>query len=171
MSDLNRSLSQDLNGAFPAVVELMGGRLYSGLRRLSGDHQEAEDLTQETLIRAHTALGQYPRERILELRLESWIWTIALNLGRNHLRDRSKRPTVAADLDRPSVDPDPVDTAAWDRRLGQLSKPQRTAVVLRHVAGLGIAEIAEATERPQGTIKADIHRGLEKLRTIMEEEK
>src|SRR5690606_37902872 len=124
----------------------------------SGDHQEAEDLTQEALIRAYRALCGYDRERILVLRLEPWIWTIALNLGRNHLRDRAKRPTVAPEIDVVTNDPDPVDTAEWDRRLGRLSGPQRVAVVLRHVVGLGIAEISESTGRPVGTVKADIHR-------------
>jgi RNA polymerase sigma-70 factor (ECF subfamily) len=51
-----------------------------------------------------------------------------------------------------------------------LSKPQRTAVVLRHVVGMGVAEIAEATGRPQGTVKADIHRGLARLKQLMEQE-
>ena len=47
---------------------------------------------------------------------------------------------------------------------------QRRAVVLRHVVGMGISEIAEATGRPEGTVKADIHRGLERLRRVMEQE-
>jgi DNA-directed RNA polymerase specialized sigma24 family protein len=42
--------------------------------------------------------------------------------------------------------------------------------VLRHVVGLGIGEISEATGRPEGTVKADIHRGLDRLRKVMEQE-
>ncbi|MEX0863433.1 MAG: RNA polymerase sigma factor [Acidimicrobiia bacterium] len=171
MDDLNQSLADDLDHAFPMVVELMGGRLYWGLRRMSGSHQEAEDLTQETLIRAYTALGGYETGRINSLRLEPWVWTIALNLGRNHLRDRARRPTFVGLLDDAAVsDTDPAETHAWDQRLTGLSRAQRTAVVLRHVVGLGIEEISEITGRPAGTIKADIHRGLNRLRTIMEEE-
>jgi RNA polymerase sigma-70 factor (ECF subfamily) len=55
-------------------------------------------------------------------------------------------------------------------RLGQLSPVQRRAVVLRHVVGLSYAEIADATERPEGTVKADVSRGLARLRLIMQEE-
>jgi RNA polymerase sigma-70 factor (ECF subfamily) len=55
-------------------------------------------------------------------------------------------------------------------RLSSLSLHQRRAVVLRHVIGLGTGEIAEATGRPEGTVKADIHRGLERLRRVMEQE-
>jgi RNA polymerase sigma-70 factor (ECF subfamily) len=171
MDDLSHALAHDLDDAFPVLVERLGSRLYWGLRRLSGSHQEAEDLTQETLIRAYRALGGYDRERVTELRLEPWVWTIALNLGRNHLRDRARRPTpVELGDDTVSHDPDPIEAHVWDQRLARLSGPQRTAVVLRHVVGLPIDEIGEVTGRPAGTVKADIHRGLNRLKSILEEE-
>lgn len=171
MDDLNLALANDLDGAFPQVVEVMGRRLYWGLRRMSGDHHEAEDLSQEALIRAYQALCGYDRERIGALRLEPWLWTIALNLGRNHLRSRSRRPTLVEwEEPRGVEDPEIVDGAAWDRRFSSLSTAQRTAVVLRHVVGLGIDEIVEATGRPAGTVKTDIHRGLNRLKTILEAE-
>lgn len=171
MDDLANALATDLDDAFPAVVEEMGTRLFWGLRRICGDHQEAEDLTQETFIRAYRALGTYDGDRIRSLRLQAWLWTIAMNLGRNHLRDRSRRPTyVEMDGDAPDTDPEPIDEAAWDRRLAELNNHQRTAVVLRHVVGLGASEIAEITGRPEGTVKADVHRGLAKLRNALERE-
>lgn len=171
MDAMGIELARDLDAAFPRLVEHMSRRLYWGLRRLTGDGHHAEDLSQETLIRTYRALSEYPAERIESLRIEPWMWTIALNLGRNHLRDRSRRPTlVEATSDPAGYDPDPPDSAAWQQRLNSLPKAQRTAVVLRHVVGLGISEIAEATGRPEGTCKADVHRGLERLRTIMEAE-
>jgi RNA polymerase sigma-70 factor (ECF subfamily) len=169
MEDINRALADDVDRAFPAVVDLMGTRLYWGLRRMSGSHQEAEDLTQETMIRAYQALCDYGPDRIAELRLEPWVWTIALNLGRNHLRDRARRPSLVSLVDEATVnDPEPADGRFWDNSLSRLSHPQRTAVVLRHVVGLGVEEISQVTGRPVGTVKADIHRGLGHLRTIME---
>lgn len=169
--DLTAALAADIDVAFPQVVETMGRRLYWGLRRMSGNHHEAEDLAQETMIRAYRALCAYDKERIRSLRIEPWLWTIALNLGRNHLRSKSRRPTLVEwEEPRGVEDPEPLDGAAWDRRLASLPAPQRTAVVLRHVAGLGIEEIVEATGRPAGTVKTDIHRGLNRLRTIMEAE-
>lgn len=170
MDDLAQALSNDLDGSFPGVVEHMGARLYWGLRRMYNDHQEAEDLTQETFIRAYRALCSYDSRRIQSLKLESWLWTIALNLGRNHLRDRARRPTYVELEEAADSDPEIVDSQAWDKRLSRLNRHQRAAVVLRHVIGLGIAEISEATGRPEGTVKADIHRGLGTLKTIMEEE-
>jgi RNA polymerase sigma-70 factor (ECF subfamily) len=135
---------------------------------MCGDHQEAEDLTQETFIRAYRALGEFDRARFDELRLLPWLWTIALNLGRNHLRNRSRRPTFVEMADQ-GVEETP-DLKAWDARFTALSANQRTAVILRHVVGMGINEISETTGRPEGTVKADIHRGLSRLKLVMERE-
>ena len=170
MESIGYALATDLDGAFPAVVEHMGTRLYWGLRRMSADHQEAEDLTQETFIRAYNALDGYDSQRIRDMKLEAWLWTIALNLGRNHARDRSRRPTWVELEDTGTEDPELADGQAWDQRLGFLNRHQRTAVVLRHVIGMGIPDITEATGRPAGTVKADIHRGLAKLKEVMEDE-
>ena len=170
MEDLAKALANDLDGAFPTVVATMGSQLFWGLRRICGDHQEAEDLTQETFIRAYRALGGYDPARIREMSLRPWLWTIAMNLGRNHVRDRARRPTYVELTEAGADDPEPVDNAEWDRRLAALTGPQRTAVVLRHVVGLSIAEISETTGRPEGTVKADVHRGLARLRETIEVE-
>lgn len=170
MTEMNRALSRDLDRAFPTLVEEMGARLYWGLRRMCGDHQEAEDLTQETFIRAYRALSEFDRKRFEELRVSPWLWTIALNLGRNHLRDRSRRPSYVAIRDEIVEDPEVPDGKAWDARLAELNSHQKTAVVLRHVVGMNVSEISEATGRKEGTVKADIHRGLARLKTRMEQE-
>ncbi len=170
MDELCRRLAVDLDAAFPDLVDPLASDVYSGLRRLAGA-DEAQDLTQETFIRAYRALSQYEAERIRSLRLRGWVWTIALNLGRNHARDRARRPTPVELEDRFGVeDPEPADEAAWDRRLRSLPPIQRRAVVLRHVVGLGYDEIAEATGRPVATVRSDVHRGLERLRTALEGE-
>jgi RNA polymerase sigma-70 factor (ECF subfamily) len=170
MDELTSALAADLDRAFPTLVNELGPRLYWGLRRMCGDHQEAEDLTQETFIRAYRALGEFDPNRFQDLRLAPWVWTIALNLGRNHLRNRSRRPRFVEIQDQDREDPDLPDQGAWDARFASLNRNQRTAVVLRHVVGLGISEISESTGRPEGTVKADIHRGLDHLREMMEQE-
>lgn len=171
MSDLATHLADDLDASFPGLVNRMGARIYWGLRRMYNSHQEAEDLAQETFIRAYRALRGYDRDRIEDLDVEPWLWTIALNIGRNNLRDRARRPTYVELGETGATEPEVVDSQAWDRRFSRLTNNQRIAVVLRHIVGLGIGEIAEATGRPEGTVKADIHRGLARLRTVMEEER
>lgn len=169
MDDLAARLAHDLDGTFPDLVTSMQDDLHSGLRRLHGP--DAEDLAQETFIRAYQALGGYDAERIRTMRLRGWLWTIALNLGRNRVRDRTRRPRpVPLEDEHGIADPEPADAAAWDRRLSRLGPMRRQAVVLRHVVGLDYEEIASALDRPVGTVKSDVHRGLERLRMIMEEE-
>ncbi|HJS71657.1 MAG TPA: RNA polymerase sigma factor [Acidimicrobiia bacterium] len=170
MEDLTHALAIDLDKTFPVVVQTMGSQLFWGLRRICGNHQEAEDLTQETFIRAYRALDGYDSDRIRSMSLRPWLWTIAMNLGRNHLRDRARRPTYVELTETGANDPEPVDEVVWDRRLSGLTPNQRAAVVLRHVAGLGIVEISEITGRPEGTVKADVHRGLARLRETIEGE-
>ncbi|NNC75110.1 MAG: sigma-70 family RNA polymerase sigma factor [Acidimicrobiia bacterium] len=168
--ELCRKLARDLDGAFPDLIAAMQDQIYSGLRRLH--RADAEDLTQEVFIRAYRALSGYEPSRIRKLKLRGWLWTIAMNLGRNHARDRARRPTPVRLVDHFSTeDPEPLDSQAWSRRLAALGVHQRRAVVLRHVAGLSYGEIARALERPEGTVKADVHRGIERLRTIMEAER
>lgn len=170
MDELCRRLAADLDAAFPDLVDALASDVYSGLRRLAGA-DDAQDLTQETFIRAYRALGEYDTVRIRSLRLRAWVWTIALNLGRNHARDRARRPTPVELEDRFGVeDPEPADVAAWDRRLRSLPPAQRRAVVLRHIVGLDYGEIAEATGRPPTTVRSDVHRGLERLRAALEGE-
>lgn len=170
MEDLPELLARDLDGGFPYLVRELQHPVYTGLRRIHG--ADAEDLTQETFIRAYRALLEYDGDRIRTLNLRGWIWTIALNLGRNALRDQARRPVPVRLDDRYAADgEEPPDGVAWDRRLAQLSEVQRTAVVLRHVLDLPITEIAAAVGRPEGTVKADIHRGLSRLKRIMEAER
>ena len=103
-------------------------------------------------MRAYRALSGYPPERIRELRLRGWLTTILFEPG-------------AEPADDPLTRRDQRET--WARLLAGLSPAQRTAVVLRHVDGLSYAEIAEATGRPEGTVKAHVHRGLAALRTAL----
>ncbi len=175
-SALASRLAQDVDAAFPDLVLAFQDRLYSGIRTYVGA-AEAEDVTQETFIRVHKALHSYEASRIEALALSGWIWTIALNLCRNWFRTRSRRPkSVQLSFDRAdtaSVESEALDTAMldeWRERLASLPPPQRDAVVLRHVVGLSYREIAAATDRPEGTTKTDVSRGLAALRRVLSQE-
>lgn len=175
-TDLTKRLADNVDAAFPELVTAYQDRLYSGVRTYVGA-AEAEDVTQETLVRAHKALRSYEPQRIAELHLGPWLWTIALNVCRNWFRTKSRRPqTVQLSFDR--ADPTSAEDAAldgamidaWRARLSGLSDAQRDAVVLRHIVGLSYNEISAATNRPLGTTKTDVSRGLTALRRILAEE-
>jgi RNA polymerase sigma-70 factor (ECF subfamily) len=170
----------DLDGTFPSFVAAHIDGIFSGIRRLVPNASDAEDLTQETFIRAYRALRGYAPDRVAELRLRPWLWTIAVNLSRSAARRRSRRVTEV-DLDAagdrtpgpaaPETEAiEAVMTNEWARRLADLSEAQRTAVVLRHVVDLPYAEIATITGRPVGTVKADVHRGIDRLRKLIASE-
>ena len=168
---LAAQLAADLDGSFEALVLAHQDRLFTIAFRTSGDRHDAEELVQDCFVRAYRALATYPPMRIRELRLRGWLTTILLNAGRNRARVR-RVPTTELAFDpgaEPAVDPltrrDERET--WARLLAGLSPAQRTAVVLRHVDGMSYAEIAEATGRPEGTVKAHVHRGLAALRTAL----
>jgi RNA polymerase sigma-70 factor (ECF subfamily) len=125
----------------------------------------------------------YPRDRIAALRLRPWLASIAVNLARNRRRRADDRqppgqlePMLEAGFDIPvdgRTGPEPRAGRRETQRelaaaLLQLSPAVRAAIVLRHVDGLSVAETAEALDRPQGTIKAQVHRGLRELRRTLE---
>jgi RNA polymerase sigma factor (sigma-70 family) len=125
----------------------------------------------------------YPPERVASLRLRPWLASIAVNLARNRRRRHDDRqppgslePMLEAGFDPPADGRSAPATSA-DRRetqrelaaaLLRLTPAVRSAIVLRHVNGLSVAETAEALGRPEGTIKAQVHRGLRELRAVLQ---
>ena len=83
---LAQHLARDVDAAFPVLVAGHQDRLYSIALRLLGDGRDAEEVAQDTLVRAFRAMHGYPRERIVELRLRPWLASIAVNLARNRRR-------------------------------------------------------------------------------------
>ena len=132
---------------------------------------------QETYSRAYTALQGYSGARIRNLKVGGWTWTIAANLCRNRLRSRARKPTAPLEALEVAATGTGTEDAALSEigavlqtALLELPFPQRAAVVLRHVLDLAYADIATALDRPVGTVKADVHRGLAQLRRAYPEE-
>jgi RNA polymerase sigma-70 factor, ECF subfamily len=183
---LARKLADDLDGSFEALVLAHQDRLYTIAHRFLGNGHDAEEVTQDALVRAYRAIGGYEPDRIRRLQLRPWLATIALNLCRNRVtRSRSARGTLSLDresldggaLPEPAADPMAGPAAAFDRQearrrwadlVVQLPPLYRAPVVLRHVDGLSYPELAIALDRPEGTVKAQVHRGLAMLRTAFE---
>lgn len=164
------TMRSDFDAGFTELVRMYQPAVYAGARRMSDGREAAQDVAQDTFVRAYGALRGFDRERMDAMRFRPWLWTIALNV----CRTRAKRTRVELELPDPEgtgVDDDEaIDDVMWKSLLSNLSIPQRNAVVLRHVLDLPIAEIVEITGRPAGTVKADISRGLARLRGLMNEE-
>ncbi len=178
------ALADDLDGSFASLVVAHQDRLYSIAHRMLGDPGDAEEAAQDAFVRAYRALVGYDKARIRALRLRPWLATIVLNLCRSRLarRNVARRPLsldagLPVDLEPRSDEAHgPLDTvtsrdsaAHWASLLLTLPPSYRSAVVLRHVDGLSYSELAAALDRPEGTVKAQVHRGLARLRIAFDE--
>lgn len=182
---LTARLADDLDGTFESVVLAHQDRLYTIALRLLGDPADAEEAAQDAFLRAYRALRGYDRERRRALVLRPWLAAIVVNQARNRRRrtaDRQPPAPLAVVIDgglepadEPARRPEAMgigrETAqAWAKRLLRCPATLRTAVVLRHVDGLTYEEIAVALDRPVGTVKAQVHRGIACLRAQLEAE-
>lgn len=179
--DLAARLATDLDGNFERLVLSYQDRLYAFALRLSGSPQDAEETAQDAFIRAYHALKRYDAGRIRALALKPWLYQIALNVFRNRARDRRLRLVSLDGLgdgaeaepeDDESGRPEPMAESAERERelaaqLAALPERYRTAVVLRYVGDLDYAEIAAVLGQPVGTVKSNVHRGVQRLRLAM----
>jgi RNA polymerase sigma factor (sigma-70 family) len=175
-----RRLAADLDFAFPEFLVHHQDLVYGIALRMTKRPADAEDLAQDAFIRAYRALSGYDATRIAELRPRGWLAAIVGNLGRNRVR-RKRPPTtdleVAVEVTRDDhPGPDRIaerreEARAWQERLERLPQRYRRAVELRHVSGLSYPELAEALDRPLGTVKSDVHRGVRLLREAVLQER
>jgi len=158
--------------------------VYRFALRLSGAPDQAEDLVQETFLRAYKSWGQYTRGTAAK----SWLFTICRNV---FLRARERRQRhneiVTENVGREGPGANPVNPI-WVSVLGvdpegdffesivderimeaidDLPEEYRTAVVLSDLEGLPYADIAELMEVPVGTVKSRLFRGRRQLQTIL----
>jgi len=173
-------LAADLDGTFETLVRAHVDRCHAIALRVLGNPHDAEEVAQDALVRAYRALATYDAVRIRELRIRPWLATIVLNLCRNRARravlpSTSMTPLVEAGWE-PVADASDGPAAIANRRAGAerlaalvaaLPDRYRIPVVLRHVDDLSYAELAEVLGRPEGTLKAQVHRGLALLRASL----
>ena len=137
---------------------------------LTGNRSDAEEVAQDTFLRAYRALCTYPPDRIRELKEKAWLHRIAVNVVRNRVRGVHPRlvelngsePARGSSPEEDVMRKSEIDELA--ARVAGLPARYREAVVLRHVQELSYAEVADALGQPVGTVKANVHRGLKLLR-------
>jgi RNA polymerase sigma factor (sigma-70 family) len=176
-SALAERLARDLDGSFEALVHAHVDRCYTIALRVLGNPHDAEEVAQDALVRAYRALAGYEPARIREIRLRPWLATIVVNLCRNRVRRRALPVTPLEPLVEAGAEPaadasfDPANAAARaDQRerlgalLAALPERYRVPVVLRHVDDLSYSELSVVLGRPEGTLRAQVNRGLTMLR-------
>ncbi len=159
------------------LVAAYGPRVFGLHVRLIGRRDVAEDLTQETLVRALGGLASYQPEG----KFRAWIFRIALNVARDWIRRRGRQPATGGDPEGGPA-PGPADTQAErpeaplegreraalvGEALERLPVPDREVLLMRYYGDLAFKEIAEATGEPLGTVLARAHRALKKLGDLL----
>ena len=169
-------LADDVDGSFEAFVLAEQHFVFGVALRLTLDRHDAEEVAQEAFVRAYRALTGYEPERIRALRPRPWLAQITLNVQRNRVRRRRDVVHGPPDLPAPTADGPEERAEAADARsrcaalVASLPEPYRVAVALRHIEGLSYAEVADALDRPVGTVKAQVHRAVAMLREKIDEE-
>lgn len=158
--------------AFEEVVKRYQRRVYGAALRIVRRHEVADDVAQETFIRAHRALDTFDLERPFG----PWVCRIAANLAINHLRSRPAReePLPEGHLETPSSAGGPLESlldgeasAVLARAVAGLPDEQRAVFTLRVVEDLSYKEIADALAINLGTVMSRLSRARERLRAEM----
>ena len=169
--------------AFNEIVGRYKGKIYSYVYRMTGNAEDAEDLTQEVFVKMYTSIHGFRAEASLS----TWLFRIAGNLCVDSFRRKKVRPN-ALSLDAPINEGDsegagreiPDGALAPETLLGRkelsahiqaaiakLPPKLRSAIVLHDVEGLAYEEIAEVEKVPLGTVKSRIFNGRVALRETL----
>lgn len=159
------------NPPFVTLIDAHQRAVYGYLVRCTGNEDDAQDLFQETFLRAHRAYAAFSGET----GHRAWLFRIATNLVKNHVRGRRRRGTVFAPGGAPAADgrqpvtPEHLLHARQAARvlhdlLDRLSFRQRTAVIQRQIEGLAYREIADNLDCSEPAARAHVYQGLRKLR-------
>lgn len=178
--DVMEQLQAGVVQAFDEIVNRYKDRLHNFLYRYTQNHQDCEDLVQETFLRVYRSRHSY--ERIAKL--STWMYTIALNLAKTMYKKKQRMTTI-------SIHADPADsesrefeiedlTISQDEALHQkmsvselekallkLNEDFREVIVLRDIQQLSYEEIAEITDTAMGTVKSRINRARQQLQEMI----
>lgn len=166
VTDLAVAASRGDRAAASALIRATQRDVWRFLLYLVG-HSEAEDLTQETFVRALRSVHRFSARSSGR----TWLLAIARRVAADHFRAAATRPRIAADQDwqRAAEEsaarhlPGTDDTVAINEAVRTLPDDRRDAFVLTQVLGLGYAEAAEVCDCPVGTIRSRVARARQEL--------
>lgn len=145
-------------GGFEAAVGPLYGPLVRRLVLVVGVEADAEDLAQETYLKAYRSWGSFDGAD-----LRGWLYTIGLRLAFNHLRRRRRWLAALARMEPRHEWSDTVDPDLWEA-LRSLAPRVRAALLLNVVDGYTQTEVARILAAPPGTVASWISRGRAELR-------
>lgn len=178
--DVMEQLQGGVVQAFDIIVNRYKDRLHNFLYRYTHNHEDCEDLVQETFLRVYRSRHSYQRIA----KLSTWIYTIALNLAKSMYKKKQRMSLISIHAD--DSDPDDREFEITDttilqddelhlkfsmekleKALLELNDDFREAIILRDIQQLTYEEIAEITGTAMGTVKSRINRGRQQLQEII----
>jgi RNA polymerase sigma-70 factor, ECF subfamily len=170
-----RALRGD-SGAYDTLVTRYRDRLYSLVYHMVQNAQEAEDLAQETFVKAYRNLGKFRHES----NFYTWLYRIAVNLVYTQSKKYSRRRMLftAAVMSGDSLGArwpaTPEELAQSEevkemilKAIHQLDPRFRQVLILKELEGLEVAEVAKILGLPEGTVKSRLFRAREDLRRLL----
>lgn len=172
------------SAAFSALMEQHFAMIYNLALRMSGNPDDASDLTQEVMIKLFKNIGAFESKS----KFSTWVYRVASNTCLDELRKIKRKKTVSLDAEYEtedgSVGYEAEDTAPTPdvsaerselktivaKAVSRLGEEYRTAVILRDINGLSYTEIAEVIGCSVGTVKSRISRGRANLKEILEKD-
>lgn len=148
------------------LYESFGLRVFRMLHRMTGDHAVAEDLTHDAFVRIHEARGQYDGTGPVA----AWVFRIAANLGRDHLRHRTmsaERLRTFQTRNTPPPGRDHELRMSLESALDAMDPIYRSVVLLHDVDGFTHGEISDMLGIREGTSRARLSRARELLRGVL----
>ncbi|MCW8888624.1 MAG: RNA polymerase sigma factor RpoE [Gammaproteobacteria bacterium] len=166
--------------AFGILVERYQNRILHVLTPFLKNRADAEDVAQDTFVRAYRALANFKGDSAFY----TWLYRIAINTAKNYLAAKKVRPPSSdidmadvgesafdiklRDEDSPEelVHRDQIESAVY-KAMGELPDEQRTALMLREIDGMSYEDIAITTECPIGTVRSRIFRARDAIERVI----
>ncbi len=176
---INDDLGQILSGckagkaeSFSKLIDIYSNRCYGYFYRLTGDKNLSDDLLGELFVKLVAKIGSFKGEVF-----DGWLWKIVSNIFYDYLRDKQQQKKILesrkSQLESESTEPRESGNEQTDglqRQLEKLDTDMKELIMLRFYSQLSFKEIARMRDEPIGTTLSKLHRGIKKLRELMEQQ-
>ena len=155
--------------SFSQLIDMYAGRCYGYFYRLTGNHEVSEELLSELFVKLVGKIGSF-RGKFFD----GWLFKIAANVFRDHLRGKQRRRrAVEAKKEQIAASAGESKDSGEERdnlgvQLGKLDEDTRELIILRFYSQMSFKQIAAMRGEPIGTTLSKVHRGLKRLRELME---
>jgi RNA polymerase sigma-70 factor (ECF subfamily) len=156
--------------SFSQLVDMYAGRCYGYFYRLTGNRAVSDDLLSELFVKLVEKIGSFRGSSF-----EGWLFRVASNIFHDYLRDKQRQSRLLdaqkSQLQSQTSDPGRSNGDSVEKlqlQLNKLDADTREVIMLRYYSQVSFKEIARMRAEPIGTTLSKVHRGLKKLRELME---